>query len=148
MKIQALLRLKINAGQATSKEPVGPALGQLGIPIMDFCNKFNNATIKYINEAPLNVVVYSYGNQKYDFIIKYPDFLFFVRRCFDIKNIIKKPGYLFFPLEKIFYITPYILYEILFYYTNNYYGTSCITISEYKKLLNSLYSSGLIIFSN
>ena len=45
MKIQALIRLKILSSQASSKEPVGPTLGQFGIPIMDFCNKFNGFKI-------------------------------------------------------------------------------------------------------
>lgn len=147
MKIQALLRLKINATQASSKEPVGPALGQLGVPIMDFCTKFNGSTQKYFNDTPLNVVVYSYGNQKYDFIIKYPDFSFFVRKCISLIgfSVVKKPGYVVFPMDRFFYLTPYIVYEILFYVYN---GLENVTFSKYKKLVNALKSNGFIVFSN
>ena len=148
MKIQALLRLKILAAQATSKEPVGPALGQLGIPIMDFCNKFNNLTSRYLNDAYLNVVVYSYGNQKYDFIVKFPDFSFFIKKCLGTTFSIKKPGYILFPMDKFFYVTPYMLYEILFYFSFNSYSRNFVLFSEYKRLVNSLKSGGLITFSN
>jgi hypothetical protein len=147
MKIQALLRLKINATQASSKEPVGPALGQLGVPIMDFCTKFNSSTQKYLNDTPLNVVIYSYGNQKYDFLIKYPDFSFFVKKCLIAVGFIsiKKPGYISFPIDKFFYLTPYIVYEVINYVNNVELGVS---FSRYKKLINALKSNGFIIFSN
>lgn len=148
MNIQALLRLKILAAQATSKEPVGPALGQLGVPIMDFCNKFNSLTSRYLSDAYLNIVVYSYGNQKYDFIVKFPDFSFFIKKCFSASITIKTPGYISFPMDKFFYVTPFMLYEILFYFS--FYGLSKSTVfyNEYKRLVNSLKSSGLIIFSH
>lgn len=147
MKIQALIRLKILASQASSKEPVGPALGQFGIPIMDFCNKFNGSTQKYFNDTPLNVIIYSYGSQKYDFLIKFPNFNFFVRRCFSNFVSFKKPGFLLFPMDKLFYITPYILYEVLLYYNNNYSNNNVVILSEYKKLMHSLKSNGFIVFS-
>lgn len=147
MKIQALLRLKIIASQASSKEPVGPALGQLGIPIMDFCTKFNGLTQRFFNDTPLNVVIYSYGNQKYDFIIKFPDFNYFVKRCFSNFISYKKPGYFTFPMDKLFYITPFLLYEILYYYSINYWNNSIVYLKDYKKLVNSLKSNGFIVFS-
>jgi hypothetical protein len=148
MKIQALLRLKILASQASSKEPVGPALGQLGIPIMDFCTKFNGLTQKYFNDTPLNVVVYSYGSQKYDFIIKFPDFSFFIKRCFIGYIKCKKPGYLTLPMDKLFYLTPFILYEVLLYYSSNLHNNLIVYFKDYKKLSHSLRSNGFIVFSN
>lgn len=147
MKIQALIRLKILASQASSKEPVGPTLGQFGIPIMDFCNKFNGLTQKYFNDSPLNVVIYSYGSQKYDFIIKFPDFSFFIKRCFTNFVSFKKPGYFVFPMDKLFYITPYIVYEVLLYYSTVYQGSASVQIKDYKKLMHSLKSNGFILFS-
>jgi len=147
MKIQALLRLKILASQASSKEPVGPSLGQLGIPIMEFCNKYNNLTQRFFPDVLLNVVVYSYGSQKYDFIIKFPDFNFFIKRCFDNFISFKKPGFLLFPITHFFYITPYILYELLLYYNINYYNNNSVFLKEYKKLVNALKSNGFIVFS-
>lgn len=147
MKIQALIRLKILASQASSKEPVGPTLGQFGIPIMDFCNKFNGLTQKYFNDSPLNVVIYSYGSQKYDFIIKFPDFSFFIKRCFTNFVSFKKPGYFVFPMDKLFYITPYIVYEVLLYYSTIYLNVASVQLKDYKKLMHSLKSNGFILFS-
>lgn len=148
MKVQALIRLRILASQASSKEPVGPALGQFGIPIMDFCNKFNGLTQKYVSEAPLNVVIYSYGNQKYDFIIKFPDFNFFIKRCFENFISFKKPGFFLFPIDKLYYLTPYLVYEVLLYYNITYFNNSNVFVNDYKKLFNSLKSNGFIVFSH
>lgn len=147
MKIQALIRLKILASQASSKEPVGPTLGQFGIPIMDFCNKFNGLTQKFFNDSPLNVVIYSYGSQKYDFIIKFPDFSFFIKRCFSNFISFKKPGYFVFPMDKLFYVTPYIIYEVLLYYSSAYLNNIIVPIKDYKKVMHSLKSNGFILFS-
>jgi len=147
MKIQALLRLKILASQASSKEPVGPALGQLGIPIMDFCNKFNTLTQRFFSDVQLNVIIYSYGSQKYDFIIKFPDFSFFIKRCFSNFIPFKKPGFFLFPLTSFFYVTPFLLYEVLLYYNTYYFNVNNVYIKDYKKLVNALKSNGFIVFS-
>lgn len=171
MKVRGIIRLTILAGQATSKEPVGPTLGQLGIPLMDFCNKFNNLTQKYISEAALKVLVFYYGNQKYDFIVKYPARLFFIQRCFKIEDVetytidpdkdkqkekeLKKelelkvnyPGYFVFPINKFYYVTPYILYEVFMYHSQDN-PILYFLESEYKKFIHSLKSNGLVIIRN
>jgi hypothetical protein len=113
---------------------------------MDFCNKFNTLTSRFLNDAHLNVVIYSYGNQKYDFIVKFPDIIFFIKKCCSFS--IKKPGYLYFPMDKFFYITSFILYEILFYYSFYGLSRSVVYLSDYKKVVHSLKSSGLITLSN
>lgn len=170
MKVLALIRLTIFASQASSKEPVGPTLGQFGIPMMDFCNKFNAYTQKFITEAPLKVLIFSFGNQKYDFIVKLPARIFFIKRCFKIEDVstytedpdkdkqkenerkkeqeiaVNFPGYLSFPITKLYYVTPYMLFEILDYYyeddVKKYFFKS-----EYKKFVNSLKTTGSLIFS-
>lgn len=144
MKIQTLLRLKIFATQATSKEPVGPALGQLGVPIMDFCTKFNSLTVRFFNDVLLNVLVYSYGNQKYDFSIKFPDYFFSLKRCFVKYTVMKKPSYFEYPISHLSYATVYMLYELISYYCL-YYLNEEISISIYKKVFNSLKSNGFLI---
>lgn len=68
----AKINLHIPAGQATPAPPVGPALGEQKLNIMDFCKKFNDATK---NEAPgtiIPVVISVYVGSKYDFILKQP----------------------------------------------------------------------------
>ncbi|YP_007890040.1 ribosomal protein L11 (mitochondrion) [Naegleria fowleri] len=144
MKCNTILRLKIFATQATSKEPVGPALGQVGIPIMDFCNKFNNLTVRFFNDVLLNVLVYSYGNQNYDFVIKFPDLFYSLKRCFIKYNPMKKPGYVEFPIISLQYVSIFMLYELIEYYCI-YSFINKIDVSIYKKIFNSLKSCGFLI---
>lgn len=144
MRLQALIRLKIFSQEASSKEPVGPTLGQFGIPIMDFCKKFNELTDKYLTKTLLNVVVFSYGGQKYDFLIKFPDYQFFIRQCFGLNTGVRKPGYLM--INNVHYVTPYMLYEIITYvYMNNEFHLLDF-FDVYKKVLHSLKTGGFFIF--
>jgi large subunit ribosomal protein L11 len=70
-KITKKLKLQIPAGKATPAPPIGPALGQAGINIGDFVNKFNTATKASIGEI-LPVVITVYEDRSYDFILKTP----------------------------------------------------------------------------
>ncbi|PIZ00635.1 50S ribosomal protein L11 [bacterium (Candidatus Howlettbacteria) CG_4_10_14_0_8_um_filter_40_9] len=68
-KIKTKLKLQVRAGQANPAPPVGPALGQHGLNIMDFCNSFNEQT-KEKQGAVLPVVITVYEDRTFDFIIK------------------------------------------------------------------------------
>ncbi len=70
-KILKKLKLQIPAGKATPAPPIGPALGQAGINIGDFVNKFNTATKSQIGDT-LPVVITVYEDRSYDFILKTP----------------------------------------------------------------------------
>ena len=70
-KILKKLKLQIPAGKATPAPPIGPALGQAGINIGDFVNKFNTATKSQIGDV-LPVVITVYEDRSYDFILKNP----------------------------------------------------------------------------
>ena len=70
-KITKKLKLQIAAGKATPAPPIGPALGQAGINIGDFVNKFNTATKDKIGDV-LPVVITVYEDRSYDFILKTP----------------------------------------------------------------------------
>jgi large subunit ribosomal protein L11 len=68
-KVKTVIKLQIPAGQATPAPPVGPALGQHGLNIAEFCQKFNEATRKFQGEiTPVEITVYD--NRSYDFITK------------------------------------------------------------------------------
>lgn len=70
-KIKTIIKLLIGAGQATPAPPVGPALGQAGINIADFCKKFNDLTKDKIGQTlPVRLTVYE--NKSFDFVIKTP----------------------------------------------------------------------------
>jgi len=70
-KIINQIKLNIQAGKANPAPPVGPALGQAGIPIMDFCNEFNEKT-KELGDTIAPVVITVYEDKSFTFIIKTP----------------------------------------------------------------------------
>jgi len=69
--ISGKIKLQIVAGQATPAPPVGPALGQYGVPIGDFVNKFNEATKAQMGTV-VPVIITVYEDRSYDFIVKSP----------------------------------------------------------------------------
>lgn len=70
-KIKALVKLQCPAGKANPAPPVGPALGQHGVNIMDFCTKFNNAT-KEMGNTVIPVIISIFEDRTFDFILKQP----------------------------------------------------------------------------
>ena len=83
-KIVNILKLQIPAGGANPSPPVGPALGQVGLNIMDFCNAFNNETKDAEKGVPLPVVINVYEDKSFDFIIKTPPAAVLIRKALGI----------------------------------------------------------------
>ncbi len=79
-KIVAYVKLQIPAGQATPAPPVGPALGQHGLNIMDFCKAFNARTQKMVGTI-IPVVITVYSDRTYTFITKTPPASFLVAKA-------------------------------------------------------------------
>ena len=71
-KVTAYIKLQIPAGQANPSPPVGPALGQHGVNIMEFCKSFNAATQKAEAGLPLPVVITVYADRSFTFVTKTP----------------------------------------------------------------------------
>jgi large subunit ribosomal protein L11 len=71
-KVEAYIKLQIPAGQANPSPPVGPALGQRGVNIMEFCKAFNAQTQKMEQGMVLPVVITVYSDRSFTFIIKTP----------------------------------------------------------------------------
>ena len=70
-KVEGLIKLQIPAGGATPAPPVGPALGQKGVNIMDFCKQFNARTQEQAGKI-IPVIIQVYGDKSFDFITKQP----------------------------------------------------------------------------
>ena len=84
-KISAFIKLQIPAGQATPAPPVGPALGQHGLNIMDFCKAFNAKTAKQQGTI-IPVVITAYSDRTYTFVTKTPPASFLLRQAAAIEK--------------------------------------------------------------
>ena len=83
-EIAGYVKLQIKGGQANPAPPVGPALGQRGINIMEFCKAFNAKTKAFMGK-PVPVVITVYKDKKFDFIIKSPPASFLLGRLQNFK---------------------------------------------------------------
>ena len=90
-EITGYVKLQIKGGQANPAPPVGPALGQRGINIMEFCKAFNEKT-KSLMGKPVHVVITVYKDKKFDFIIKSPPASYFIKEAAKLKGGSKEPG--------------------------------------------------------
>ena len=79
-EISGFIKLQIKGGQANPAPPVGPALGQRGVNIMEFCKAFNDKT-KSLAGKPVPVEITVYKDKKFDFKIKSPPASFFIREA-------------------------------------------------------------------
>ena len=90
-EISGFIKLQIKGGQANPAPPVGPALGQRGVNIMEFCKAFNDKT-KSMAGKPVPVEITVYKDKKFDFKIKSPPASFFIKEAVKIKGGSKEPG--------------------------------------------------------
>jgi|TARA_Y100001001_G_scaffold162662_1_gene189733 large subunit ribosomal protein L11 len=90
-EITGYVKLQIKGGQANPAPPVGPALGQRGINIMEFCKAFNEKTKSFMGK-PVPVVITVYKDKKFDFIIKTPPATFLIKEAAKLKAGSKEPG--------------------------------------------------------
>ena len=90
-EITGYVKLQIKGGEANPAPPVGPALGQRGINIMEFCKAFNKKT-KSLMGKPVPVVITVYKDKKFDFLIKSPPVSYFIKEVAKLKSGSKEPG--------------------------------------------------------
>ena len=83
-KVANILKLQIPAGGANPSPPVGPALGQVGVHIMDFCNAFNAETQSAEKGMPLPVVITVYEDKSFTFVVKTPPAAVLIRKTLGI----------------------------------------------------------------
>ena len=90
-EIAGFVKLQIKGGQANPAPPVGPALGQRGINIMDFCKAFNEKTKNFMGK-PVPVIITVYKDKKFDFVIKSPPASHFIKEAIKLKSGSQEPG--------------------------------------------------------
>lgn len=91
-KIEGYIKLQVPAGKANPSPPIGPALGQRGLNIMEFCKAFNAQTQGVEPGTPLPVVITVYADRTFSFITKTPPNTFFLKKAAGIQKGTKTPG--------------------------------------------------------
>jgi large subunit ribosomal protein L11 len=91
-KVAGFLKLQVPAGSATPSPPIGPALGQRGINIMEFCKAFNAQSQEMEKGSPIPVVITYYQDKSFTFQMKTPPVSFFLKKAANLKSGSKTPG--------------------------------------------------------
>jgi len=91
-KVQAYIKLQVKAAQANPSPPVGPALGQHGVNIMEFCKQFNAQTQSLEPGLPIPVVITVYSDRSFTFITKTPPASILLKKAAGIKSGSKVPN--------------------------------------------------------
>ena len=84
--VQAYVKLQVPAGAANPAPPVGPALGQHGLPIQDFCKQFNDRTAAMEKGLPLPVVITVYADRSFEFVVKTPPAAVLLRKAVGVEK--------------------------------------------------------------
>ena len=91
-KITGYIKLQVPAGAANPSPPIGPALGQRGVNIMEFCKAFNAATSELEKAMPIPTIITVYGDKSFSFITKTPPATFLIKKALGLKSGSKEPG--------------------------------------------------------
>ena len=91
-KVTGFLKLQVPAGAANPSPPIGPALGQRGLNIMEFCKAFNAQTSKMEKNTPIPVIITTYQDRSFTFELKTPPVSFFLKKAAKLDSGSKTPG--------------------------------------------------------
>lgn len=91
-KITGYIKLQVAAGAANPSPPIGPALGQRGVNIMEFCKTFNAATSDLEKGMPIPTIITVYADRSFSFITKTPPATFLIKKALGLKSGSKTPG--------------------------------------------------------
>ncbi|RDC60607.1 50S ribosomal protein L11 [Alteripontixanthobacter maritimus] len=91
-KIDGYIKLQVPAGTANPSPPIGPALGQRGVNIMEFCKAFNAATQDLEKNAPIPTVITVFADRSFTFVTKTPPASYYIKKAAKLKSGSKEPG--------------------------------------------------------
>ena len=91
-EVLGYIKLQIPAGSANPAPPVGPALGQKGLNIQDFCKQLNDKTKDLEKGAPIPTVITAYKDRSFDFVTKLPPVSYYLKKAAKIKKGNSTPG--------------------------------------------------------
>lgn len=138
--LKSLLRLQVKAQSATSGPPLGPALGQFGVPTMDFCKRFNEMSNLYEKGVIINTIVKINMDRSYEIILKGPPISYLIKRALELDNGLSYNGY-FANLNIL--ISNYMLYELF----NIESSIKPREFNYYKTIKGSAYSCGYLVLN-
>ena len=91
-KITGYIKLQVPAGSANPSPPIGPALGQRGLAIMEFCKQFNAQSAKEEKGTPIPVVITVFADRSFTFEMKTPPMSYFIKKAAKLESGSKTPG--------------------------------------------------------
>ena len=91
-KITGYIKLQVPAGAANPSPPIGPALGQRGVNIMEFGKAFNASTEKMEKGTPLPTIITVYADRSFSFVTKQPPATYLIKKAVNLKSGSKEPG--------------------------------------------------------
>ncbi|RYD29461.1 MAG: 50S ribosomal protein L11 [Sphingomonadales bacterium] len=91
-KITGYIKLQVPAGVANPSPPIGPALGQRGVNIMEFCKAFNAATDSLEKTMPIPTIITVYADRSFSFVTKTPPATYLIKKAAKLKSGSKEPG--------------------------------------------------------
>ncbi|HEV2080194.1 MAG TPA: 50S ribosomal protein L11 [Allosphingosinicella sp.] len=91
-KVTGFIKLQVPAGAANPSPPIGPALGQRGVNIMEFCKAFNAATADVEKGMPIPTIITVYADRSFSFETKTPPATFLIKKAANLKSGSKEPG--------------------------------------------------------
>jgi large subunit ribosomal protein L11 len=91
-KIEGYIKLQVPSGSANPSPPIGPALGQRGVNIMEFCKQFNASTQEMEKGIPLPTVITVFADRSFTFVTKTPPASYLIKKAANLKSGSKEPG--------------------------------------------------------
>jgi ribosomal protein L11 len=148
--LEVFVQLNVVSEQASSKEPIGPTLGQYGVPIIDFCNLFNQSSNIYEKNIPLRAHVLIYSDKTFELDIKIPTIYYFLKSSLlmeetDLFKLKRKAGYIDLRNNFLPIYNKNTLYTIIKYISDNLIFIMNLK-SFFKKTIGTIYSSGFFFY--
>jgi ribosomal protein L11 len=150
--LDVTVKLDVIAMEASSKEPIGPTLGQYGMPIDKFCDYFNKNTTIYNEKTPLRSKLFIYSDKNFDIIIKAPSINYTIKNSLIFENINlynmkRKSGYFFENNEFLPSFNKNMIYTIVIFLLSLPSYDKIKEFSLFKKIKGTLSSTGILIFT-
>ncbi|WP_259292816.1 50S ribosomal protein L11 [Candidatus Nasuia deltocephalinicola] len=132
-RIFGKIKLKVHPRKASPAPPIGPALGQKGLNILDFCKKFNSETLLIDQNFLLSIQINYYYDKSYDFFVKNPDIKFYLKNyIFKNSNFNEKENNII-NFDNILNISRFKIFD---FNTLNFYSSIKIVLGVLKSIKN------------